>query len=316
MRAIVFRDYGDPDVLHLEDRPDPEYGGDEVLIQVAAASVNPVDARLRQGEMKWLLPGGFPRIPGYDVAGTVVAAGDRTHFKPGDRVVAFLDHLYGGASAERAVCSADSMIPIGDAVPFDEAAAIPLAASTALQSLRDHGKMQSGDRVLINGASGGVGAFAVQIAAAYGATVTGVAGGSNEAFVRDLGAAEFIDYEKTSFADSGQKWDVIFDAAGKSSFGKAKAVLTEDGRYVSTEPSLKNAATSLLSWPMDQQSKVMLAQSRAEDLTELMRLYDAGQLKVTIARRFPLAEAAAAHRMIENDSFRGKIVLTVDAAPG
>ncbi|MFH5802834.1 NAD(P)-dependent alcohol dehydrogenase [Alienimonas sp. DA493] len=314
MRAIVFRDYGGPDVLELSERPEPEYGGDEVLIRVAAASVNPIDARLRAGEMKWMLPGGFPRIPGYDVAGTVVAAGDRTDFRPGERVVAFLDHLYGGAYAELAVCSADSMIPLRDGVPFDEAAAIPLAASTALQSLRDHGKMESGDRVLINGASGGVGAFAVQIAAAYGATVTAVAGGDNEQFVRDLGAAEFLDYKQSDFTQSDQKWDVIFDAAGKSSFEQAKAVLTEDGRYVTTEPSLKNAAVSLLSWPRDQQSKVMLAQSRAEDLTELMRLYDAGQLKVTIARRFPLAEAAAAHRMLENDSFRGKIVLTVEEA--
>ena len=311
MRAIVFRDYGDPDVLELAERPEPAYGGDEVLIDVAAASVNPIDARLRAGEMKGLLPGGFPRIPGYDVAGVVAAAGDRAPFQKGDRVVAFLDHLYGGASAERAVCSADSMIAIADAVPFDDAAAIPLAGSTALQSLRDHGKMQSGDRVLVNGASGGVGAFAVQIAKAYGATVTAVASGAHEAFVRDLGSDDFLDYEESDFTMSGRNWNVIFDAAGKSSFSEAKAALTDDGRYVTTEPSLKNAATSLLTWPMAQQSKVMLARSRAEDLRELLGLYEAGRLKVEIARRFPLADAAAAHRMIENDSFCGKIVLTV-----
>ncbi|NNJ27446.1 NAD(P)-dependent alcohol dehydrogenase [Alienimonas chondri] len=313
MRAIVYRDYGGPEVLQLAERPEPEYGGDEVLIRVAAASVNPIDYRLRKGEMKWLLPGGFPRIPGYDVAGTVVSAGERTTFQEGDRVVAFLDHLYGGASAELAVCSASSMTKIADAMPFDEAAAIPLAGSTALQSLRDHGELQAGERALINGASGGVGAFAVQIAAAYGAIVTAVASAENEQFVRDLGAAEFLDYAATDFAKTDQTWDVVFDAAGKSSFGEAKSVLTDDGRYVSTEPSLKGAAVSLITWPLERQGTIMLAKSRDEDLRELLSLYDAGKLKVEIARQFPLAEAAAAHRMIEEDSFRGKLILTVEA---
>ena len=311
MRAVVFRDYGGPDVLQLAERPEPECGGDELLIRVAAASVNPIDARLRGGELKWLLPGGFPRIPGYDVAGTVVVAGARTSFRPGDRVLAYLDHLYGGAYAESAVCSADAAAAIGADMPFDEAAAIPLAGSTALQALRDHGGMQPRDRVLVNGASGGVGAFAVQIAAADGAIVTAVAGAESEAFVRDLGAVDFLDYREQPFAETGRTWDLIFDVAGKSSFAEAKAVLAEDGRYVSTEPSLRNAAVSLATLPTARRGTAMLARSRAEDLRDLIARHEAGTLGVTIARRFPLAEAAAAHQMLEDESFRGKLVLTV-----
>ena len=314
MRAIVYRDYGGPEVLETADRPEPEPAGDEVLLRVAAASVNPIDARLRSGEMRWLLPGGFPRIPGYDVAGTVVAAGKRTDLKPGQRVAAFLDHLYGGAYAERAVCSADCVAPIADETAFDQAAAIPLAASMALQSLRDLGRMEAGDDVLVNGASGGVGAFAVQIALAYGAKVTAVASSGHEHFVRGLGDVDFIDYTSQSFAETGRRWDVVFDAAGKSSFGDAKAVLTADGHYVTTEPSLKAAAVSLATWPLDRQGTFVYAKPRGDDLRELVSLHEQGKLKVHVHRTFPLDRAADAHRMIEDDSFAGKLVLNVQEA--
>lgn len=312
MRAIIYADYGPPEVLVVSERPKPVPAADEVLIRVAAASINPIDARLRSGEMKFLLPGGFPRIPGYDVAGEVVAVGRDANFAVGDRVYAFLDHIYGGAYAEFAVCTHTSASVIPDGISYSEAAAIPLAGSTALQSLRDIGEMKSGDRVLINGASGGVGAFAVQIAKAYGVAVTAIASGPNREFAMSLGADDFIDYETTDFTTLGRKWDIVFDAAGKSSFSTAKSVLNDDGTFISTEPDLKGLAVTLATWPMSQQGKVMLAKSRQKDLIELMRLYDDAQLNVTVAKTFPLSDASAAHQMIQEESFRGKIVLIVE----
>lgn len=310
MRAIIYRDYGDPSVLKATTLERPTPAADEVLIRVEAAGVNPIDARMRSGEIKWILPGGFPRIPGYDVAGVVEAAGNKSVLKPGTRVLAFLDSVYGGAYAEYATCTHTSAVEIPVEMPFEEAAAIPLAASTALQSLRDHGHLASGQDVLITGASGGVGAFAVQIAVADGAQVTGVASAPHEDFVRSLGATDFIDYRQHNFTELDRKWDLVFDAAGKTSFVDVKRVLKPEGNFVSTEPSLMGLVVSLVTWPMSQHGKVMLARSRDKDLKELIRLYKSGQMKVTVAETFPLEEAARAHWKIEKDSFCGKIVIT------
>tara|TARA_R110002074_G_scaffold136506_1_gene281282 strand:+ start:224 stop:1177 length:954 start_codon:yes stop_codon:yes gene_type:complete len=309
MKAVTFNEYGSPRVLKLSqiNRPDPDKH--EVLIQVAAAGVNPIDARLRQGEMKWLLPGGFPRVPGYDVAGIVKASDPASDFEPGDRVLAFLDNIYGGAYAEYAGCSAHCVVKIPDALSFTQASAIPLAGSTALQSLRDFGHLKPGDRVLINGASGGVGAFAVQIAVAYGAEVTAVASTRHEDFVRSLGASHFIDYKREDFTDSSQKWEIIFDVAGKRSFSQVKDSLARTGQYVTTEPSFRGLAISVLTWPQSEQSHVMLAHPKKEDLTELVRLWSEKQLVVTLADTISFSDAVKAHQMIEEGGFCGKLVL-------
>ena len=311
MRAIVFHDYGNADVLQLTDLPMPKRDTGELLIKVHASSVNPIDYRLRSGEMKGLLPGGFPRIPGYDVAGVVEAVDDESQsgLKTGDRVMAFLDALRGGALAEYAVCGPDVVAKIPDSMSFEEAAAIPLAGTTALQSLRDHGRIRRGQRVLINGASGGVGVFAVQIAKSYGCHVDAVASGDNREFCLELGADHFYDYEQTEFTESDERWNLVFDASGKSGYLDARTVLLDGGRYVSTEPDLKGMLMTVLTWPLDKSGTVMLAKPSAEDLQTLIELYAAGGLKVTIDSRFPLAEAAAAHRRVEEGVDRGKVVL-------
>ncbi len=316
MKAVVYKDYGGPEVLELIDKDRPAPARDEVLIRVHAAGINPVDARLRSGEMKWLLPGGFPRIPGYDVAGVIEQVGSQTNFQVGQRVLAFLDHVYGGGYAEYAVCTSTSVVEIPDSMSFEKAAALPLAGSTALQSLRDYGHLKNGMSVLVNGASGGVGALAVQIAVADGAVVTGVASEANEDFVRSLGAAEFIDYGRQDFTQRDQTWDLVFDAAGKSSYNDARKVLSKDGTYVSTEPSLRGLVVSLATFPLEKQGRVMLARSRQEDLTELVGLWSRGQLEIHVAETFPLSRASDAHEKIENGGFCGKIVLDVASEPG
>ncbi|MFG0262229.1 MAG: NAD(P)-dependent alcohol dehydrogenase, partial [Novipirellula sp. JB048] len=187
MRAVVYDDYGAADVLRLAHLPIPRRLPGQLRIEVHASSVNPIDYRMRRGEMRALLWGGFPRVPGYDVAGIVADCADDAPFSKGDRVIAFLDQARGGACADQAICAVDVAAKIPASMSYEEGAAIPLAGTTAMQSLRDHGHIAAGMRVLINGASGGVGMFAIQIAKAYGCHVDAVASGANEAFCRSLG---------------------------------------------------------------------------------------------------------------------------------
>jgi NADPH:quinone reductase-like Zn-dependent oxidoreductase len=314
MRAIVYDDYGDASVLHCQRIAVPERITGQVLIEVHATSVNPIDYRLRRGEMKVILPGGFPRVPGYDVAGVVVDCEDGDPLNPGDRVMAFLRHARGGACAEYASCAIDAAVKLPASMSMDEAAAIPLAGTTALQSLRDHGQMQSGEHVLVNGASGGVGMFAVQIAKAYGCYVTAVASGHNESFCRSLGADEFFDYEKVDFTQTKEHWDIIFDAAGKSGYWNSRSVMNQQARYVSTEPDIQGMLMTVLTWPFSKSGTVMLARPRASDLQELVQLHEAGQLKVTIDSRFDFLQAADAHRRVETGVDHGKVVITIKSS--
>lgn len=309
MHGMVYNDYGDASVMHSGTVPMPQRLPGQVLIKVLASSVNPIDCRMRSGEMKGLLPGGFPRIPGYDVAGVVVDCAADGSFQAGDRVMAFLDSVRGGACAEYVVTAIDTVVKLPDTIALDLAAAMPLAGTTALQSLRDHGKATPGDRVLINGASGGVGMFAVQIAKAYGCQVDAVAGGGNRDFCMSLGADRFLDYEQTDFTGSNERWDVIFDAAGKASYCDARKVMNEGGRYVSTEPDAKGMLMTILTWPLSKSGKVMLAKPKADDLRELVRLHEQEQLEITIDQRFPMDQVAQAHRHVERGVDHGKVVL-------
>lgn len=309
MFAMVYDDYGDVSKLHSARMNLPRRLPGQVLIRVHASSVNPIDYRLRQGEMKGLLPGGFPRVPGYDVAGVIADAAHDSPFSVGQRVIAFLDSVRGGAAAEFASCAEDATCALPDEVAFTTGAAIPLAGTTALQSLRDHAMMQPGDRVLINGASGGVGMFAVQIAKAFDCHVDAVASGENAEFCRSLGAQHFYDYEQVDFTESSERWDIVFDAAGKSSYLRARDVLADDGRYVSTEPSVKGMLMTVVTWPLSKSGTVMLAKPKAGDLKKLMELHLQGKLEVTIDSRFDLADLAKAHQRIQDGVDRGKVVV-------
>jgi NADPH2:quinone reductase len=203
---------------------------------------------------------------------------------------------------------------IPDDMPFDVAAAIPLAGSTALQALRDHGSMQPGERVLINGASGGVGMFAIQVAVAEGCRVDAVASGEHRDVCMQLGAERFYDYEQEDFTQLAHIWDLIFDAAGKSGYLDVQHALKHGGRYVTTEPDLKGMAMTLFTVPLSKlgllkSGVAMLAKPRGDDLRTLVDLYREGKLRVAIDRHFPMSEAVAAHRRVEHGVDHGKVVL-------
>ncbi len=313
MKAAVYERYGGTEQLSVCEIKTPKPRPNRLLIRVRAASINPIDCRLRRGEMRWLMPGGFPRVPGYDVAGEVVQCDPDSGFAVGDRVVAFLDSLYGGGCAEYAQCSLSSVTHLPDQVSFEDAAAIPLAASTALQGLRDKATIKPGDRVLINGASGGVGVFAVQIAKILGAHVTGVASGKNESLVRSLGADDFINYREQSLSRMQRSWHVLFDVAGKLSFLRGRHLINPHGTFVSTEPDASGIATTLITTlGVKPRYHVMLAKPRQRDLADLVNFVVTGQMRVVRADTdFSLSDAAAAHRLLESGGHQGKIVLTV-----
>lgn len=313
MRAVEYDHYGGVDVLQVADHPVPQRLPGQIMIEVLASSVNPIDYRFRRGDMKGFIPFGFPRVPGYDVAGVVVDtdtdSDSESSFEVGDRVMAFLDHTRGGALADYAVCAVSVAARIPESMSMTDAAAIPLAGTTALQSLRDHGKIKSGQSVLINGASGGVGMFAVQIAKSYGCHVDAIASNHNREFCLSLGADHFYDYEKDDFTKSEERWDIVFDVSGKAHYLQARAVLKEGGHFISTEPSVKGMLMSILTWPLSKSGQIMLANPSGDDLRELIRLYESGKLKVTIDSTFPFAKAAEAHRRVESGVDHGKVVL-------
>jgi NADPH:quinone reductase-like Zn-dependent oxidoreductase len=318
MKAIVIDGYGGSDRLHLEERPDPAPGPGEILIDVRAAAVNPVDWKIRRGDLRAFLWLRFPYIPGGDVAGEVIGVGSGvTRFKPGDAVVAFVDVRRGGGYAERAIVKESAAALRVEALSFAEAAALPIAGCTALQALRDHGGLRQGGSVLINGGAGGVGHFAVQIAKAMGATVSATGGPSNVEFVRSLGADQVIDYTQELLRGLGGKYDVFFDAVAKRSFASVSSLLNPGGAYVTTLPD----PSTLIFGPFLAMARLFIRARRAEfmwvrpegsDLAFLGRLAEKGQLRPTIAQTFPLGQAGAAHALSEQGHVRGKIVLEVD----
>lgn len=317
MKAIVIDGYGGIDRMRLEERPEPAPGPGELLIDVRAASVNPVDWKIRQGELKAVLWLKFPYIPGGDVAGEVVAVGSGvSRFKPGDAVVAFVELKQGGGYAQRVVVKEAATASKVSSMTFPEASTLPIAGCTALQALRDHGGLREGGSVLINGGAGGVGHFAVQIGKAMGATITATAGPSNIDFVRSIGADRVIDYKKEDFTKLPDRYDVIFDAVAMSTFPACRDRLNPGGVYITTLPN-----PNVLFWGAVQSAASLFGRARramfmwvrqeGSDLAFLGQLADQGKLRPEIARTFPLEQVREAHALSEEGHGRGKIVLIV-----
>jgi len=322
MKAVVYEKYGPPEVLRLKevDKPDPKE--DEVLIRVQAAAVNAADWHLLRGtpffaRFDFGLFKPKNKILGIDVAGRIEAIGKNvTSFKPGDEV--FGDTGWGGAFAEF-VCVKESNLVIKSVkATFDEAAAVPVSSLTALQGIRDKGEIQAGEKVLINGASGGVGTFSVQIAKAFNTEVTGVCSTTKLETTRSIGADFAIDYTKEDFTSQGKQYDLIIDVVGNRSVSDYKRALVPGGRcvivgFTSMGRMLHHALQGR--WASKTGSKKVglmgTAQMNREDLTFVKELIEAGKVKPIIDRRYPLSDVAEAMRYIEKGHARGKIVITV-----
>ena len=320
MRAIVYRRYGAPDVLKCEviEKPIPQHN--EVLIKVRAASINPLDWRLMRGRPVFLRAGMGLWKPketrvGRDVSGEVEAVGRNiTLFKPGDEVFGTCV----GALAEYACASELKLAIKPTSLSFDEAASAPIAALTALQGLRDMGQIQRGQKVLINGAAGGVGTFAVQIAKAFEAHVTGVCGTRNLEMVRAIGADRVIDYTQEDFSKGSERYDLILDNVGNHSLSACRRVLNPKGRLVMIGAKdvglllLRALQARLLSWFVSQKLGFLVARLNKEDLTIIGDLIEAKKVRPVIDGRYRLSEVPQAIRYLEEGHARGKIVITMN----
>jgi NADPH:quinone reductase-like Zn-dependent oxidoreductase len=314
MKAAIINRYGEASVLQIANVDRPQIKPDQMLVKVRASSVNPVDWKIRKGLLKPLTGWQFPKVLGFDVAGDVVEVGSRvTRFQPGDAIYVRLDQLAGGAYAEYAAVSERAAALKPANMSYEEAAAVPLASLTALQALRDRGQLKPGQKVLINGASGGVGTYAVQIAKVLGASeVVGVCSAKNFDLVKGLGCDRTLDYTQQDFTQEGTRYDIIFDIIGNRSFADCRRVLQPKGVYITTQPYpqnfLKSLGSALLPGPT---YKVILLKSDSDDLTFLKTQIEAGKIRSVIDRTYPLAETAAAHAYSEEEHTVGKIVISV-----
>ena len=323
MKAIVYRCYGSSDVLKLEDIAQPSPADKRMLVKVHAASVNPLDWHYMRGEPYLLRAAAGIGAPdsihmGVDFAGTVVSVGkDVTRFKPGDEVFGGRTGAFGEYVS---VAEAGSVAIKPANVTFEQAAAVPIAAVTALQALRDKGKIQPGQTVLINGASGGVGTFAVQIAKSYGAKVTGVCSTRNLAMVRALGTDRVIDYTQEDFTKESQRYDLIIDLVGTHSLSDTRRVLNPHGSLIMAGsldkgrwlgPLTDSIGAWLYAQFVSQKLIFLLANLNSEDLDVLRDLMREGKITPVIDRQYALSEVPEAIRYLEQGHARGKVVIKV-----
>jgi NADPH:quinone reductase-like Zn-dependent oxidoreductase len=327
MKAMVNMKYGPPDVLELTEVERPTPKDDEVLLKVHAASVNPADWHLLRGKpyiarLQLGLRRPKERVLGCDVAGRVEAVGKNVKMlQPGDEVFES-PFMHGFGAFAECVCVSEGLLaPKPATLSFEQAAAVPLAASTALQGLRDNGRIEPGHKVLIIGASGGVGTFAVQIAKSFGAKVSGVCSTRNVEMVRSLGADHVIDYTVEDFTQSGhKKYDLIFQLAGTCSPSECRRALTSkgtlvlisgesDGRWIG--PVDRIIKTAVLSPFVSQKMTTFTVKPNKEDVQFLKQLIEAGKLTPVIDRTYPLSETPVAIRYLENGHARGKVVICV-----
>ena len=325
MKAIVQPRFGSPDVLHFTDVDQPAIGPDEVLVRVHAAALNPYDWHIMRGDpyvARLMGTVGLtrpkPRIAGVDGAGTVEAVGANVRgLRPGEEVLGRFE----GAFAEHARAKADLVVAKPARLTFEQAAAVTMAGQTALRAIRDAGQVQAGQRVLVNGAAGGVGSFAVQIAAALGAEVTGVCSTGNVDLVRSIGAADVVDYTKEDFTDGRVRYDVIQDNVGNQPLTRLRRALTPTGTLVINAggpPSgqvfgpiggiLRVVAMNTV---VRQRLRPLPDTWTREHLLAVVELVEAGQVTPVVGRTFPLADTAAGLRYLEQGHARGKVVVTV-----
>jgi NADPH:quinone reductase-like Zn-dependent oxidoreductase len=311
LKAVVFKKNGSPDVLEINEVEKPIIKDDEVLVKVYAVSVNPVDVIIRKNRIMSFFVNRGSKITGSDLSGKIMSVGRTVvSMKNGDDVFGFRQ---GGTTAEYVAISEKKIAIKPINMTFEEAAAVPLAALTALQALRDKGNICSGQNVLINGASGGVGTYAVQIAKSFGTNVTGVSSTKNLELIKSLGADKVIDYTKEDFTKTHQRYDIILDAVAKSSYSKCKKILNQGGIFISTRfsPLLLIQVMSTVLFG-SKKAKTVFVNSNTKDLEIIGELIKENKVKSIIAQSYPMNKTSEAHLHIENGHTRGKVVISIN----
>jgi NADPH:quinone reductase-like Zn-dependent oxidoreductase len=312
MKAIVVHEYGGPEVLKYEDAPQPEPKGDEVLVRVIAAGVNPVDRVARSEKGAEFFHIKLPAIPGYDFAGVVEKTGAKvTQFKTGDPIYAYVALNKGGGYAEYAVATEREAALKPQSLTYVEAAAVPLVAETAWQALIDTAKLNAGQTVLIHGGSGGVGSFAIQIAKARGAKVIATASTANQDLLKQLGVDVAIDYTTQKFEDVAKNVDVVLDSVGKDTLVRSYGVLKKGGFIVSIAGDPDPAELE----KHGIHGASISVEPNSSELAEIAKLINQKKIKVIVSQTLPLSEALKAHEQVATGHTRGKIVLKVADEP-
>lgn len=313
MKTVSYEQYGDRDVMRLieTDMPSPSAG--ELRVKIHAASINPVDGKVRRGELKLVAGGHFPKRPGLDFVGVVDALGEGvSSFAIGQRVYGVSKSMSDGVMGEYAVVNAGTVAHAPTQLDDTTAAGVPIVAIAALQSLRDTAKVKAGDRVLVNGCTGGVGLFALQLAKAMRAHVTGVCSTEAVELARQFGADEVIDYRKQPLSERAERYHVILELSGKLSFERAHALLDEHGIYVDFSPTPGALIGNTLANPFRSHKHVFaMSAGKTADLQHLAKLLDNGELRPPPVQSFPLEQFREAYELAERGGVVGKVVIRV-----
>lgn len=314
MKAAVIQSYGRADLLHVEEIAAPLPKPNQIIVRVKAASINPLDWKIRKGLFFFLTGFHFPRILGTDFSGEVTQVGTKaTQFKPGDRVLGAVNPILNrlGAYAERVAVPAKHVIEKPDAMSYEDAATVPVAGLSAYQMIKV-AKLEEGHKVLILGAAGGLGSYAVQIAKIMGLDVTAVCGTKNISFVESLGADQVCDYTTTKIEQLEDQFDAILDTVAKYSFSKLEPIMNSGGIYVTTVPKPGAILWSALCYVLSSKRvKIFTLKSSKKHIKQLLDWITEGKLKPIVGATFPLEQAADAHRLSETGHARGKIILHV-----
>ena len=313
MKQIQVHQFGGPEVLKIIEVENPQIDNWEILVQVKYASANPKDVLLRKGKLKAYLSISFPLTLGQDCSGVVVEVGKKVkEFKIGDHVFGMTNRQNNGTLSGYVKFMSNEICLMPENLSFAEAASVPLTALTALQALKDIAKIQPGQQVCINGSSGGVGVFAVQIAKALGAEVTAISSEKNKQFCFNLGADHHIDYQGFSFEKWPARFDVFFDVFGNQSWRKVKHLLPNNGWYITTVPNAKNIGDTLLSYVKIRKSRLVVVESHTEDLEVLKHWLENGEIKPIVEAEYPLNKLAEVHSRLETKRTIGKMVVKVN----
>ena len=309
MKAVQINQYGDNSVIEInEEAAKPEVSAGKVLVEIYTASVNPADWKIREGYLKEMLQLEFPAILGVDFSGVVAEVGESvSEFKPGDEVYGMANPMTGGSFAEFVVVPSASLALKPKSVSHSDAAAIPLTGLSALQVLKDQMNISSGQKVLIHGGAGGIGALAIQIAKQLGAEVTTTASKEDSNLVKELGADIVIDYKNEKFEDIAKEYDAVFDTIGGETYERSFQVLKKGGVVV----SMVEQPNEELMKQYEVEAKAQFTQPNSAQLAELATLVDEGKMKIKIDRAFPLAEIKEALDYLQNSHHQGKVLITV-----